>query len=64
MPSQKKTVFILDRGAGWQTEIDARNLAEARQKINWDYANCGKITLVVAEYELVSEKREVINTDY
>lgn len=64
MPHKNKIVFIVDRGAGWRIEIDAKTIAEAKRKIAWDYANCGKITLVVAEYELVSEKREVINTDY
>lgn len=63
MAEQNKTVFIIDRGT-WQTEIEAKNLADARRKILWDYANSGEITLVVAEYQLVSEKREKINTDY
>lgn len=63
MAKQNKTVFMVDRGT-WQTEIEARDLADARRKILWDYANCGEITLVVAEYQLVSEKREKINTDY
>ncbi len=63
MAKQNKTVFIIDRGT-WQTEIEAKDLADARRKILWDYANSGEITLVVAEYQLVSEKREKINTDY
>ncbi len=63
MAEQNKTVYIIDRGT-WQTEIEAKNLADARRKILWDYANSGEITLVVAEYQLVSEKREKINTDY
>ena len=63
MAKQNKTVFIIDRGT-WQTEIEAKDLADARRKILWDYANSGEVTLVVAEYQLVSEKREKINTDY
>lgn len=63
MAEQNKTVYIIDRGT-WQTEIEAKNLADARRKILWDYANSGEITLVVAEYQLISEKREKINTDY
>lgn len=63
MAEQNKTVFMIDRGT-WQTEIEARDLADARRKILWDYANSGEVTLVVAEYQLVSEKREKINTDY
>lgn len=63
MAEQNKTVYIIDRGT-WQTEIEAKDLADARRKILWDYANSGEITLVVAEYQLVSEKREKINTDY
>lgn len=63
MAKQNKTIFMIDRGT-WQTEIEARDLADARRKILWDYANSGEVTLVVAEYQLVSEKREKINTDY
>lgn len=48
-------------------EVELTNVdswAEAVEVVKYDYANCGKKTLIRREYVLASETQKTIDTDY
>jgi hypothetical protein len=63
----KKTIskfFLLSDVMG---EVELKNCdtwEEAVSVASWDFANCGKKTLIRRDYSLVSETQKIINTDY
>lgn len=44
--------------------IDAKTLAEAKSKVEWDWANSGKRKLTCVRFKKIESKEYVIDTDY
>lgn len=63
----KKTIskfFLLSDVMGEVELTNVDSWAEAVEVVKYDYANCGKKTLIRRDYSFVSETQKTIDTDY
>ncbi len=42
----------------------AETLEDARSEVSWNWANCGKLTIIERQYEYVGSVETMIDTDY
>jgi len=56
--------YHLDTGAMGEVPIDEKTKRDAISRVQWDWANGGKMSLITREYKLVRTTKVVINTDY
>lgn len=49
---------------GGESQIDAKNMQEAKRKVLEDYANCGIKLITTKEYKWVGTKVTKIDTTY
>jgi hypothetical protein len=59
-----KQYFLKAKDAAPESPLRADNLRDAVSEITWNYANCGKVELLVKEYSLKRTKVIPIDTDY